>query len=420
MQEQLSNKDYSNFTAKDFLADDFFISSLKKPSRLSAEFWSTLLQNNSINRREFESAIFVLESIEKEFISNKNLGLSDQELSVLWDKVNQINQRLNSASNKSHAKRKSRKKQLYIAMAVAASIALIVSTTLFFVQEQTSILADANQDISSYVSQNNLSVDDQSDIKLVLSSTNTIFLSEIEPDISYDSTQITTAEKAIPQTQSAAFNQLLVPRGKRSKLTLNDGTVIHVNAGTRVVYPVQFAEAQREIYVDGEVFVEVFADASRPFVVRTSELYIQVLGTKFNVMSYLGDNNKQVVLVSGAVKILSKDVGSKNTSHYIHLSPSLMYEYNGGKEKVTKVDVGKHTSWMQGFYTFESENLEVILLRLARHYGQEITFDPQIASLKCSGKLDLKDDLLEVLNGLAFTLPIHIEYGNNKYDISKK
>lgn len=53
-----------------------------------------------------------------------------------------------------------------------------------------------------------------------------------------------------------------------------------------MIYPNKFKKNKREIYVDGEVYMEVARDEERPFVVKTNMLDVQVLGTSFNVMAY--------------------------------------------------------------------------------------------------------------------------------------
>lgn len=76
---------------------------------------------------------------------------------------------------------------------------------------------------------------------------------------------------------------MVIPRGKRSVLTFSDGSKVWVNAGTRVIYPTEFEKDKREIYVDGEIYIEVARDEERPFYVRTKDMNVRVLGTKFNV-----------------------------------------------------------------------------------------------------------------------------------------
>lgn len=401
MPKQRSNKDYSKYTFDDFLNDGFFISSIKESNEEKLSFWNNLIENNEINIQEFNSAKTFLQSIDK-----THNTLSENEITTLWKDINISNKRL--------SKNNSFKKRLYISVSVAASIILLIIALPYFINNQSGSSSETN-DLMQYAQQTQMIEGGQSEVQLIMSDENTILLQEKESDIIYDSTEIKISEKEISKKGSDSFNQLIVPKGKRSKLTLADGTKMYVNAGTRVVYPIEFKNDRREIYVDGEIFIEVSPDAKRPFIVRTGSFDVQVLGTKFNVMAYESDANKQIVLASGAVKIVSK-----NNTEDVALSPAQMYAYNNGQGHLEKkVDVAKYTSWIKGFYYFESERLDIILARLSRYYGTDIHFSQDIAHLRCSGKLDLKENLTDVLNGLTYTLPIKVEYNNQKYNLTK-
>jgi len=142
-------------------------------------------------------------------------------------------------------------------------------------------------------------------------------------------------------------------------------------------------------------------DPDHPFIVRTNDVDVRVLGTKFNVLAYEEDCETQVVLVSGAVRITSGKKRSKT-----ELAPSQMYQYKDGQTSVTRVEVDKHISWIYGILYAED--------------GEEIIYDQDILNLRCSGKVDLKSDLGEVLNGLTFSFPIEIERENEIYTVRIK
>ena len=109
-------------------------------------------------------------------------------------------------------------------------------------------------------------------------------------------------------SEELIYNQLTVPYGKRFELELSDGTIAHLNAGSSLKYPVKFLnEGKREVFLVGEIFLDVAKDAKRPFTISTSEnLDIQVLGTQFNVSNYPEDATTEVVLVEGSVGVASK------------------------------------------------------------------------------------------------------------------
>jgi ferric-dicitrate binding protein FerR (iron transport regulator) len=177
-----------------------------------------------------------------------------------------------------------------------------------------------------------------------------------------------------------------------------------------------FDRKQREIYVDGEVYLEVSRDENCPFVVKTNKISIEVLGTSFNVMAYENDSIRNIVLVSGAVKIHSES-GKEDAI----LAPSEMYLYsNDTRPEIKSVDVENHIAWKSGIYRYESESLDRILKRLSRYYGENILYSPQVAHLKCSGKLDLKDDLQLVLKGISRTAPVFCHYDGEQYTVTNK
>jgi len=398
MKERYSNNDYSKYTFEDFLQDDYFISSVKNHNECSDLFWAEQIKENKINIEEFYSAKSFIQSIGTSY----DKSITQTELSTLWDNI--------TTSNKKYRPKKHLRNLLFIGSSVAAIIIFIFIAMPYFTKTKPT----QGNDIMSFVRDNQKINSGGSETQIILSDNKIVQLDEKESEIVYDSTEIKISQKGISKKELSAFNQLVVPKGKRSKLTLIDGTKMHVNAGTRVVYPIEFVGDKREIYVDGEIFINVAHDISRPFIVKTKDIDIQVLGTKFNVMAYENDANKQIVLANGSVKITSKAQNKEAI-----LKPSQMYDYNNGEGIIENIDISKYTSWVNGLYIFDSERLYIVLLRLSRYYDAEISCNKDIASLKCSGKMDLKYDLNDILKGLAFSFPINVQYESNKYNITK-
>lgn len=139
-----------------------------------------------------------------------------------------------------------------------------------------------------------------------------------------------------------------------------------------------------------------------------------MLGTSFNVTAYEKDTLQSVVIVSGSVKV---NTGGKQKAI---LSPNDMLTFSEDRQQIKKVNVDDYISWRLGIYQYNSENLGAILTRLSRYYGQEIECSMQASRFKCSGKLDLKDDLLTVLNGITQTVPVKCNIDNGKYMITNK
>ena len=67
-------------------------------------------------------------------------------------------------------------------------------------------------------------------------------------------------------TKETTLNTLIVPKGKRSSLTLADGSKVWVNSGSTLKFPSTFKTGKREIWVDGEIYIEVEKNKAHPFI----------------------------------------------------------------------------------------------------------------------------------------------------------
>lgn len=386
-------KNYIDFTFEDLLQDDFFIKSILNPTKESELFWKEYQEKN----KEYEKAVRCIKDL------NKNL-LKEEDVHKIWHLI--------QVSNR-HRQAKSRRFYI-ISTAVAASIVLF-----FYIKFHFTEASDNRQDIRVFAN-NNIPVVETTETQLFVSDNKIISLPEKESAILYDSASIKVTSHEIVQheiskNEVADFNQLIIPKGKRSFLTLADGTQIWINSGTRLVYPSVFPDDKREIFVDGEIYIDVQPDYNRPFIVQTSDMNVRVLGTEFNVQAYQTDGQKRVVLKSGSVKI-SSDISKEE----IVLQPAEMYEATGTNVIVKPVDINNYISWIEGMYICESERLDYILTRLSRYYGKEITVDKKAAGLKCNGKLDLKESLNDVLTILKYIVPIDFTSENDIYAITYK
>lgn len=397
------NKDYTKYTAEKLLEDDFFIESNTSPTLDTINFWKRQVVDG-LDEQEYQLAIFFLRSIKV-----KKEQMTNERQDLLWTKIKD--------SNKILQLQRSRRFRSFMWMA-AASVAVLIIFSISYIYTNVNKTPDVEA-----VAREMAVTPDEGEIQLVLSDKQ-IPISGQESQIEYDAkgTVAVNSEKIVDVSLNSAnsskrlseFNQLIVPNGKRSTLILEDGTKLWVNAGSRIVYPVTFADKKREIYVNGEVFLEVTPDKKRPFIVKTKEMDVQVLGTSFNVMAYETDESSSVVLVTGAVQVDTKD------DEDFRLEPNRMFSYYQGECDIKEVNVNDYILWKDGLYTYRSEHLSVILDRLSRYYGKKISYKFDVADLKCSGKLDMQEDLEVVLDGLSQTAPILYKKIDEEYIVVKE
>lgn len=165
------------------------------------------------------------------------------------------------------------------------------------------------------------------------------------------------------------YNTLHVPYGKTFKLELSDGSVVTVNAGTKLKYPVNFIkDNNRTVFLDGEAFFDVAKDKDHPFVVTTDDMDIEVLGTKFNVTSYTEDQKTSTVLIDGKVQASNRAI----SEDIAILSPNQRASFNENVLHIEKVNVEKYIAWVQGQLIFEDDSFNVIANKLERKFNIKI------------------------------------------------
>ncbi|TYA74111.1 FecR family protein [Seonamhaeicola marinus] len=173
------------------------------------------------------------------------------------------------------------------------------------------------------------------------------------------------------EPEKLVYNKLTIPYGKVFQITLSDNTIVHLNAGSSIRYPVKFIKGEnRDVFLEGEAFFDVTENKEQPFIVHTNNMNVEVLGTKFNVSSYPEDPSVNTVLVEGAVTINSTENENKTLLKPGHKAD---WKKENGNVVVNNVDTRIYTAWIDGKVVFEHMVFKNILKKLERHYNVSIT-----------------------------------------------
>lgn len=176
------------------------------------------------------------------------------------------------------------------------------------------------------------------------------------------------------KNEKIASNFLTIPRGGQFSLNLEDGTKVLLNSDSKIKYPVKFIKGKKRqvelLY--GEAFFDVSSSKNNngsEFIVSTKTQKINVLGTKFNVKSYGGDDVITTTLVEGKVKV-------ENGENQILLfsNQQSKVDSNSAIIDVSDVDVSQQISWIKGLFSFNDTSLEDIMHTLSRWYDLEFIF----------------------------------------------
>jgi ferric-dicitrate binding protein FerR (iron transport regulator) len=206
------------------------------------------------------------------------------------------------------------------------------------------------------------------------------------------------------QSVAAITSEVFVPSGQRARLTLDDGTVVWLNARSTLNYPAAFVGNERKVSLSGEAFFEVSHDPRKPFTVSVHDLNVTVLGTKFNVSAYEKDGEIQIALIEGSVKVRN-NLGEERI-----LSANQQLSYVHKKMTVVPVEYSDHFLWKDGIYSFHNEPFANIIEKLQRYYDIRIEVeDLPILDFEYTGKFRQQDGVDMILRILQITHPFKIE-----------
>ncbi len=209
---------------------------------------------------------------------------------------------------------------------------------------------------------------------------------------------------------SSRYNEIDVPYGQRSRITLYDGTKVWLNSGSKFKYPVVFDRSSRDVFIEGEAYFEVAKDAAHPFVVSAGKLKVEVLGTHFNVCAYSDDKEFSTTLEEGSVNAINTTNGK-----YVRMKPGeqviLNCETNGFKR--LGVETALYTSWKENLLKFEDAPFEEVIKKMERWYDVKITVDPGIDTKERYTMTIKTESLREMLQLISKTTKINYEIKEN-------
>ena len=201
-------------------------------------------------------------------------------------------------------------------------------------------------------------------------------------------------------------------------VTLPDGSLVHLNYNSRLIYPEKFGD-RRDVILEGEAYLMVAKDKSRQFVVHTPKGDVKVYGTEFVVntgtSTEKGNDNKEltVVLVKGSVSFTPTDGREKM------LTPGQELSIVNSQLNVSEVDTAPFVAWNEGEFIFSDWTLGRILNVIARWYGLEVVFmDKELSNHKFSGSLSRYEDLKPTLETIEMVTGMRLNVNNQKLYIN--
>ena len=194
------------------------------------------------------------------------------------------------------------------------------------------------------------------------------------------------------------IHTLSTGKGENYRLQLPDHTEIWLNSASSIKFPASFDGLKtRKVELRGEAYFEVAKDQEHPFIVKTEQQEVQVLGTHFNINSDPDQGNTRTTLLEGSVKITNRD---KKEQLIKPGEVSLVNE--GAAILVSPADLKTTMAWKNGYFRFKGEHIEEVMLKISKWYAIEVSYQGPISKEKFSGNISMNKNISEVLNMLSY------------------
>jgi len=241
------------------------------------------------------------------------------------------------------------------------------------------------------------------------------------------------------------YNEIVVPYGSKSKVTLSDNSIVWLNAGARFRYPEHFNSNQREVFLQGEAFFDVHPDSRHPFIVNGNGINIKVHGTKFNLMVNADDDVIETTLVEGLIEIVGLKVADRqdnmmmkpgqkltlqkvNDRYQIHktLEAGLLIPEEAtvpakikSANLLKKANVEMATAWTENKLVFFRERFDDVKIKLERWYGVRIeVIDPDILDYRFTGTFE-KQTFEQAMHAFGNAASCTFKIDKNQVTVSK-
>ncbi|WP_343701829.1 FecR domain-containing protein [Chitinophaga sp.] len=209
----------------------------------------------------------------------------------------------------------------------------------------------------------------------------------------------------------AVYNTMTTPRGRQFRLLLPDGSLVWLNADSKIKYPAVFAGNERKVEITGEAYFEVAKNAAMPFRVQINErTEVEVLGTHFNINSYEGEAGINTTLLEGSVRVTA---GGEQAV----LQAGEQAQVNSRQLRVVKhVDVNRVMAWKNGYFQFGGMDLPAVMREISRWYDVEITYKGKVPQKEFAGEIPRSISLKNLLRLIEFG-DVRLEVSGNQVTI---
>lgn len=190
------------------------------------------------------------------------------------------------------------------------------------------------------------------------------------------------------------------PRGRKFRMNLDDGSFVHLNSVSTIIYPNKFADDNREIEIEGEAYFDIKRDKSRPFIIKVKDYSIEVLGTSFNIEAYEGEDDFSITVESGTVKVNLDESGKNST--VLEKDQKLIYNPSTNVTEIIDVKSDTEISWRKGILRFDATPMAKVEKTIERWYGIDLVISNSNLYNKTLTGIHQNESLKSVIESITY------------------
>jgi transmembrane sensor len=213
--------------------------------------------------------------------------------------------------------------------------------------------------------------------------------------------------------RAAGFNTIATPRGGQYHIVLPDSSRVWLNAMSSIRFPTAFDGAERNVELNGEAYFEIVKNSKQPFIVRTGNSTIRVLGTSFNVNAYKDEEEIRTTLISGSVS-----VATESKKVVLKEGQQSEVDRSGNINIAEQVDIEAELAWKNGYFYFKGQNIEKIMRHISRWYDVDIIMLAKPEN-KFNSKIPRDVPITELLEVFELTGKVKFNIEGRKITINK-
>ena len=164
----------------------------------------------------------------------------------------------------------------------------------------------------------------------------------------------------------AWLETVAIPNAK-TKVTLADGSTVWLNENASLQYPQIFDDEERKVAISGEGFFDI-EKAKKPFIVELDDIRIKVLGTSFNVNTNKNPNEIIITLLEGKIALFENTNNTETPNKVLKVGEQFIYTKSTKKGSISTVQSESITSWATGQFKFNDKTLKEITNELERAF----------------------------------------------------